>query len=308
MKNGPGNTNPFDGIDMFVETDIVPSLLLHEQERAQTARRIIMMLGSLAVLAIAFIIFGRLEFGGFDAYLPHVFIGGIFGGGFIFASMTKGLRHKAKIILAGGLARYIGWNFIPKGFRPLSVALFRDLCLLPMFGSADCIEDRITGYVDDLEFTMHELRLVTNGKNKKVHFRGQIFVMDCRQKFMGKTLVLRDKGKISHAVTRKVSGLKRAGFADPVFEKTFEVYTTDQVEARYLLPPDFMQRILDLEAAAGGKNIRFAFSDAKLFIAVETGNSFEPGHYFKSFNDRGPAQKIIKELRAVHALIEGLGR
>jgi len=40
--------------------------------------------------------------------------------------------------------------------------------------------------------------------------------------------------------------MKRVGLVDPVFEKIFEAYGTDQVEARYLLTPTFMQRLVRL--------------------------------------------------------------
>ena len=34
---------------------------------------------------------------------------------------------------------------------------------------------------------------------------------------------------------------------NPDFEKTFDVYSTDQIEARYLLSPSMMERLLALE-------------------------------------------------------------
>lgn len=295
---------------MFLETDIMPALLRHETHRARTAKRLKFILIGIALLTLTIVFAMSLRrYQISEARTVPIWLVvmlGIVGASITRQFMLKPLKEKAKTILAGGLTGFLGWTFEAKDFPPMSVAKFRRLGLLPAFGTAKNIEDRICGQVRGQNFEMHELQLVTEGKNKTIHFAGQIITIDCSRKVSGETLVLREKGVLGNAVMRNITGMKRAGLVDPHFEKIFEVYTTDQVEARYLLPPDFMQSILDLEAAAQGKKTRFAFSRGQLIIAVETGNSFEPGSAFKTFANRAPAQKIIRELKAVHALIAGL--
>lgn len=46
---------------------------------------------------------------------------------------------------------------------------------------------------------------------------------------------------------------------DPVFEREWEVYATDQIEARYILTPALMERMLEIKRRFGGKSIEFSF-------------------------------------------------
>ena len=77
-------------------------------------------------------------------------------------------------------------------------------------------------------------------------FRGQCWVIDAPKTFHGTTRVSRDSG-LFNALGALGSKYSRAKLESPDFEKAFEVYTTDQVESRYLLTPDVMQSFLDLE-------------------------------------------------------------
>ena len=100
--------------------------------------------------------------------------------------------------------------------------------------------------------------------------------------------------------------MKRIGLADPVFEKMFEAYGTDQVEGRVILDPAFMQRMVDLETSIDGSNIRFGFDQDKLFIAVETPDQFEAGSMLKALDRPERTQKILDEIGAVFDVVDGL--
>jgi hypothetical protein len=86
---------------------------------------------------------------------------------------------------------------------------------------------------------------------------------------------------------------------DPKFERLFEVWGTDQTEARYLVHPVMMERLMELEAALHGKRIRCAFEGGDLLIAVEGGNLFEPGDLFKPLVDPARARRILDEIAGV---------
>ena len=47
-------------------------------------------------------------------------------------------------------------------------------------------------------------------------------------------------------------GLRKVGLEDPHFEKIFEVFGDDQVEARAILTPVFMEELVALETAYAG--------------------------------------------------------
>ena len=102
--------------------------------------------------------------------------------------------------------------------------------------------------------------------------------------------------------------MKCVGLVDPVFEKIFEAFGTDQVEARYLLTPVFMQTLVDLENSINGKNIRFGFDKNQLFIAVETNDQYEAGSMFKPLIDPARTQKILDEIGAVYDVVDIVSR
>ena len=62
--------------------------------------------------------------------------------------------------------------------------------------------------------------------------------------FKGTTIIKRDRGKVANFFRSKMSGLESVKLEDPKFEKLFDVYGNDQIEARYLLTPSFMERPL----------------------------------------------------------------
>lgn len=47
----------------------------------------------------------------------------------------------------------------------------------------------------------------------------------------------------------------------PDFEDAFTVFTTDQTEARYLVHPTYIERLIALENAFQGKDIKTLFKD-----------------------------------------------
>ncbi len=129
--------------------------------------------------------------------------------------------------------------------------------------------------------------------------------IDTPQKFLGQTVVLRDKGVLN---TNTVNGMKRVGLVDPAFESIFEAYSTDQVEARYLLTPDFMLKLTNLEASISGQKIRFGFFDKTLHIAIELPLEFENEMMFKPLTDTRAIQKMLNEIDAVFHVIESVSK
>lgn len=173
-----------------------------------------------------------------------------------------------------------------------------------MSGRTASIEDQISGHVHGADFSSVEVKLTKkSGKNTITDFHGQLMSLTFPRKFLGRTIVLRDKGWLQG---KKKGDMKRVGLVDPVFEDLFEAYSTDQVEARYLLDPVFMQKLIDLEKSVDGRNIRFGFSDSQLFIAVETENRFEAGSMKRSLMAPSRTQKILNEIRAIFHVVDGV--
>ena len=81
-------------------------------------------------------------------------------------------------------------------------------------------------------------------------YKGILITLTMNKNFSGETIVKKDNGLLGRWFSRKyiktIEGLENIKLEDPVFEKKFEVYSNDQIEARYLLSTSFMARLLQL--------------------------------------------------------------
>ena len=84
---------------------------------------------------------------------------------------------------------------------------------------------------------------------------------------------------------RKVSHNK-IKLEDVKFDKLFNVFSDDEIEARYLITTTFMERLLNLKTTFKSKNIKCAFINNQVFFALSTKkNLFEFGNLFKPLNN-----------------------
>jgi len=182
-------------------------------------------------------------------------------------------------------------------------------------------EDQFSGAYDGADFDIYEAHLEQRRRTKNrtyyvTVFRGVLIRINFPRTVEGVTLVTRDKGWFNglEGWEKSLFGgrkLERVGLVDPTFEKAFEVYGTDQVMARYLLTPSFMERLLKLETVLKGKNVRCVFDEAlgagagqgELLIAAETGNKFEAGSMFKPLLDRDRIAKLHGEFALIEDII-----
>ncbi len=92
---------------------------------------------------------------------------------------------------------------------------------------------------------------------------------------------------------------------DISFDKRFNVYTKDQVEARYLTTPTFMERLKSLETAFGTKGIKCAFFDDCIMFAIPAKKDlFELGSLYKSLNSSKQVEEFYDELNSIREMID----
>ena len=92
---------------------------------------------------------------------------------------------------------------------------------------------------------------------------------------------------------------------DPKFAKRFNVYSSDQVEARYLVTPSFMERFQNLNTAFGAKKAKCSFYDNKIMFAISTNkNLFEVGSIWHSLEDPKSINQLFNELYSVYQIID----
>ncbi|MBR6163849.1 DUF3137 domain-containing protein [bacterium] len=85
---------------------------------------------------------------------------------------------------------------------------------------------------------------------------------------------------------RKRKEKKRITLEDPLFMKRFIVEADDEIEARYLLTPSFMERFLDFKTKFKADSISCSFYDNKFMVLISTDKDlFETGTLFQNLDD-----------------------
>ena len=139
-------------------------------------------------------------------------------------------------------------------------------------------------------------------KKKKI-FRGICILLTMNKNFKGRTVVLKDKGLFN--VFKQIKGLQRVKLEDSVFENLFEVYSSDQIEARYLLTTAFMERMLKLTGLYEGKNIQFSFKDNQLLLAISTKQDmFEACSFFRSNVNKKKIDRVFNQFYTVFSVVD----
>lgn len=149
-------------------------------------------------------------------------------------------------------------------------------------------EDLVSGKIDKTQVEFCELHTqdrVTDHKGRTTYvtiFKGLFFIADFNKHFTGQTYVLSDFGerflglfgKMMQSIT--IGRPEVVRMEDPVFEKQFVVYSSDETEARYILSTSFMERILAFKNKTN-TNIQLSFIDNNINLAVPLKkNFFEP--------------------------------
>ena len=297
----------FKGFSAFYDAEILPGLERDELTRLgvmSKIKKIVPAIGLATLIGLAIAVYLRAPFMAI-AMITGVGVMAGYGGA---QYLLRSVRSDTKENIVGNLCRFLGLAFQSEVKVSPRLEQFKALGLVTNSYDRSEFEDQISGTAHGAKFLLHEAHLERregSGKNRKwvTKFRGQLLVIEFHQKFLGRTIVLRDKGWLQR---KKKKDMKRVGLVDPVFEKIFEAYGTDQVEARYLLTPTFMQRLVELEQSVDGKNIRFGFDGGNLFIAVETGNRYEPGSMFKPLTETERTQTILNEIGAIFDVIDGI--
>lgn len=171
-------------------------------------------------------------------------------------------------------------------------------------------EDLWSGDMAGLPFSLHESHLEErrgSGKNSRwvTVFRGPVITIGFARSFHATTLLERSGrhrrfGFFGEKDELKVDGavLDKADMVHPDFEDAFTVYTNDQTEARYLVHPTYIEKLIALEQAFRGQGIRTLFKDSELTIVLKTENMFESGSLDHNL-DRAMVQMCVSQFMAM---------
>lgn len=184
--------------------------------------------------------------------------------------------------------------------RTLPISEMERSGLIPrhhIYQAEDFFEGRYKGV--DLCFwearMLEDISLDGSRKNYMPVFTGLIvYIHIPRYKFSGHTVILKDRLGDRRKLNRYLRKMKRAHMVDPEFEKLFTVFTTDQVEGRYLVNPLVIESIKAIHKKFSSTNLSASFYEDQMVLMIPSAlNHFEPG----SIDMRSQNMAVITEIR-----------
>ena len=278
--------------------------------RAETRRKIWTIGLTAAVLGAI------VAFAGYLLVSPPValFLGGLVamaGAGWATYLRQK-MINSLKQEMNGTLARSLGIEY---QVSPVSGPEFErayEFDLLPTYDDS-YFQDAWHGEVSGTDFLLYEAKLTEtrgSGKNRTTVtvFQGMLLRMRFARDFIGTTLVRRDGFKFTlfgDAKTYAGQKLERIKMVDPRFEDAFDVYSSDQVEGRYLVHPAYCERLLELERDFFGEQLCALFHGGDLLVTIRTEDLFESATLDPA-KDRQLLGQTIDQFAAITRLIQTL--
>ncbi len=297
---------------------IQPQLAARETDRVKAVAKqrnftiIGVLIGIAATAGLAFTIEDGIIFGGFLGVAAVI-------GMFAWGSMDiNRLAKETKLMLIEPVSSEFGMGYQLAPAQPQEIYTFRSLGLIPGWDRSK-YEDRLTGARNETPFEffeahLEEKRTTTDSKGRTrttwvTVFRGQCLIVKFMKEFKGVTKVYRDMGMLNFfAKLGQLGKGEKVKLEDPVFEKAFEVFSTDQIEARFILTPDFMERLLGLERTFKGKQVRCAFAGGEMFLCCEGKNLLEAGSMNRKMDDLDRVREMLQDFAAIFLLIDAMSQ
>lgn len=169
-------------------------------------------------------------------------------------------------------------------------------------------EDLIEGCLDKTSFICSEVhaeeRRARSTKNGVQYywediFKGFLFIADFHKEFQGETTILQN------SFFKVKMGTSRVKMENPDFEKVFDVFSTNQIEARYLITPSMMERMLKLDSNFK-KGVTISFRNSTILVAIpDSKNRFE-ADVWSSLNDMSILKSDFSVLQSLLDIVEEL--
>ena len=183
----------------------------------------------------------------------------------------------------------------------LDFTMLKNSFLLNNYDSFES-DDIFKGQFKDVNFDIIESEFTSgSGKNRATIFKGVIIKLDMNKNFTGNTVIR--PNTLLHSSPSPI--LKHTELEDIDFEKKFDVFTDDEVEARYLITPSFMERLNEMQVAFKADKVSCAFYNKYLFVALHTSKDlFSICSLFKRVDDPKQFFTMFEEILSIIKLID----
>jgi len=304
-----------DDFRVFYEGELIEDLRALEARRSGIVLKLLIVVAVLALIGFG----GGILMAGAGGPVEVLLFPAIFGIAIpvvVGAFMTKGYKRDFKLRIIERIVRFVepGLNYKPTGYIDRETFMMSKIFTTrPNRYKGD---DLVWGTVGQTDMKFCELNAVhESGSGKDKHrvtiFKGLFFVADFHKDFRTKTVVLPDTAeKLFGRLGQKLQAMnifrgKLIKLEDPEFERQFAVYGDDQIEARYILSPSLMERIVQFKVKTG-RPIHLSFVASNVFLAVSyTRNLFEP-RLFRTLLDFSPMQQYFEDVQLAVGIVDDL--
>ncbi len=281
---------------------LVPAISGMESERKSSLFWAIFWSVLLILLGIGyFYLMIKFKIDGKHSADPGVYLIG-FGFGMYYL-FKKNFESKIKNRIMDTVCSCFGNFSWTSSYSQIAAQRFVDVGLFPSFTGFDP-DDVFLGTYKDVSIDIVEAEYERgSGKNRTTVFKGLCIKLDMNKNFKGHTLLMEDK--LMHK--SPLPGLRHTELEDVNFEKKYDVFTDDEVEARYILTPTLMEKLTNIKMAFKCKSIRCAFKEEKLYIAMKTSKDlFSLGSLRKPVTDTKQFATLCQQFISVLSLIDYL--
>lgn len=318
LEDVEASHDAFKGLAAFYQRDLEPYLIEQEQLR-KAAHGKLKKYSAISLSAGAVALFTIWGLGGFSSgwigYVAAVVVViAVIGVITYHSSSVSEVTIRVKGEVLQRLSAFLGFTY---SADPTSAELdwFQDVRIIPSYDRRS-LEDEIEGNHEGVDFSLCEAHLEdrrtrtdSDGRSETYYvtvFNGLLARFTFPKPFSSRTILTGDGGLIGNFFGGLGKGSERVRLEDPRFERLFEVFSDDQVEARYLLTPTFMERVSQLADTVGGR-LQLAFDGDRLLLTINGGGDrFEGGGMFKRADDPGQVAKVASEIGLVFEIIHVL--
>ena len=312
----------FAGHPSYFRQEIMPVLRIFEGKRKLILQKILKIIFLIALLIIAVVILLTFQLISQIAafiLLPVVVV--VFA--IVYRQLTKQYKMQFKLQVITAIVNFFDSTLQYDPHGRVSKSQFVQSGLFNTSPDRYRGEDRVFGTLGKtrIEFSeVHaEYQSQSTDSDGATHtswhtiFKGLFFVADFNKQIKGTTVVLPDVAeRLFGGVGKLFQNIQKIGrhpelitLEDPVFEKYFVVYVDDQNEARYILTPNLMERIVSFRQRTGQK-LRLSFSGENVYVAIPSDHDMFEARVFRTLWSKTLIKSYVDDMAMAIGVVEEL--
>ena len=222
------------------------------------------------------------------------------------------LRSEIKKNLSENIARHLGLHYQPRPDGDRLLSSFESARILPSTYNVEFLRDMYSGNAHGSSFSMfhahllHRPNILSQDDRTHTVFCGILIAIEFPQPINGNIRILNEKKMPWKWVYNRITQDQRINLGYSQFEKIFEVYAPDQIEARTVLTPDILLGLIDLAKLVSGDDIvEAAFIQGMLLITIATERPvFDADSLDVSMKDRTRVRVFAEQVAMIYKIIE----